>query len=212
MVAFLAGCAGEGVPADATVLAVGDSILAWNREEGASIPEVAGRELDRVVHNVAVSGSWITGDEDDAIPAQYVEGSWDWVIADGGANDLNGECECGDCDAVMDTIIAEDARAGEYPVLADRVRAGGARLLVMSYPRLPPGARFGFDRCEAELETLSARQAALAAARDDVFFVDVRPIVDGTDLALFVADQVHPSIAGGEVMGKAVADAISAAQ
>ena len=83
----LFGC-GPGVDLDAELFAIGDSYLAWNREDGGSIPEIAGKELGLTVENISVSGAQMLGGPE-AIPDQYVSSTWDWVVIGGGGNDVN---------------------------------------------------------------------------------------------------------------------------
>ena len=90
---------------NAELYTVGDSILDWFVGQG-SVPEVVGETLDRSVYNAAIAGSHFLDDE--GIPAQYQDGPWGWLIMDGGANDLNDRCRCGDCDDVLDSILSED--------------------------------------------------------------------------------------------------------
>ena len=84
------------------ILAVGDSIFEWGLG-GDSAPEIVGDVLNLPVYNAAISGSMISSNEEGSIPNQYFEGDWDWVIMDGGANDLNELCQCGDCSQVNES-------------------------------------------------------------------------------------------------------------
>lgn len=192
----------EPRPADASMVALGDSVLAFHRETDQDIPHVVGDALGIAVYNVAVSGAQVTGG-DAPIPAQLPEGPWDWVLIDGGANDLADRCGCGDCDAVLDEMITADGSAGLIPQLATTVVAGGSKLAIMGYYTLPADAP-DFEGCAPWMARLSDRQAALAASDPAVFFADASEVVDGTDLTLFFPDKIHPSVAGGDIVGKHV--------
>ena len=81
------------------VLMLGDSLLAWFREEGASVGDVLDASSSFSVANLAVSGSMVLEGEE-SIPSQYVPGDWGWIVFDGGGNDANDLCECGACDEI----------------------------------------------------------------------------------------------------------------
>lgn len=191
----------------AELYAVGDSILEWHLGDG-SIPEVMAETLGLPMYNAAVSGSHFLDGEGEAIPEQFTAGSWQWLLVDGGGNDVNDRCECGDCDDVLDAIISADGSAGALPDFAGEVAASGTEVLIMGYYGLPDGAEFGFDRCGEELEALSLRQSALAASSDRIHFADAREVADGTDEAMYDSDLVHPSIEGSAAVGRFLAEFI----
>ena len=95
-----------------TLLAVGDSVLDWNREEGASIPSVVGRYAHLEVINESIGGSQVLDHGPGGIPQQYISGAWSWVLIDGGANDVGDGCGCGHCMHQVDRIISADIRTG----------------------------------------------------------------------------------------------------
>lgn len=193
----------------ASLYAVGDSILEWHLGEG-SIPEVMAEALDQPMYNAAVSGAHFLDGEGESIPSQLSTGAWQWLLVDGGGNDVNDRCECGDCDAVLDAIVSADGSTGALPDFAREVADAGTEVLIMGYYGLPDGAEFGFDRCGEELEVLSQRQAALADSSDRIHFADAREVVDGTDEAMYDDDLVHPSVEGSAVVGRFLAEFIQA--
>ena len=75
------------------MLAIGDSFFDFHSDDESSIPHVAAAELGKTVANASVSGALLL-EGDEAIPDQYVAGDWEWVIVDGGGNDVNDLCEC----------------------------------------------------------------------------------------------------------------------
>lgn len=217
LVLALAGCGDEEdtesreVPEGASIIVLGDSIMEWNLDQGASIPDVIGDTLGREVFNAAVSGATMRGG-DDAIPGQYEPGAWDWVVFDGGGNDVNDACGCGDCDAVMDEILTADGQSGIARDLASRALGDGARVMVVGYMDVPPDAEFGFDRCGSWLSEQNARWQVLADSDPDIFFVSAADVVQADDTELYDVDRVHPSVEGSRVVGEYVADAILAAE
>ena len=202
------------IPDGATIIAIGDSVMEWNAEKGASIPDVIGEKLNRVVYNAAVSGAlFVDGDApDDSIAAQYVDGDWEWLVLDGGGNDVNEECGCGQCDEVLDGIISTDAAAGALPGLVDQAVASGVRVVLLGYYEIPPTGEYGFADCNPIIEQLSSRLAALAETSDDVLFVDGRDVFDSSELENYDDDHVHPSELGSERIGQAIAERILAAE
>ena len=190
-------------------LAIGDSYFEWNAEAGASIPDVIGEVLGEPVANAAVSGAVLQGDEE-PIPAQVEEGDWGWVIADGGGNDLNDQCGCGDCGDLLDVLISEDGSAGVIPDLAEELVGEGHRVAWVGYLPLRDDAEHGFARCGDELDVLRARLDRMADG-EDVLFIDGVTVAGSDDAALYDTDRVHPSEAGSRLLGEAVAAAIQAA-
>ena len=191
------------------ILAIGDSMLAWNREEGASIPEVIGEELDLEVNNVAVSGAYISADEEDMhIPNQYAAGDWPWVVMDGGGNDLMDECGCGDCDENLNTILSEDGDAGELFDLVQQITDDGSRVALIGYFSMPQQAE-EFSNCNDELAVLVERATRMSENIDGMIFFDSRQIVSYEETPYaYDEDYVHPSIEGSELVGVEVADAM----
>ena len=147
---------------EAEILAIGDSILAFHSGSCASIPDVAGETLGRPVRNAAKSGAKVSpgfghiwGD----IRNQYLEGDWDWVVVEGGVNDLNNDCDCGECSEVLDSLVSEDGAAGDVPQLVHRALDDGARVALMGYYDVPESA-------SGSRTTPSRRPPATRAARE----------------------------------------------
>lgn len=210
----------DAQPAGA-ILAIGDSFLEWNAEETRSIPDVVARRLDRPVKNRAVSGASFVqpngcaAEEGFDVQAQYFSGGWDWVIVNGGGNDLNGQCDCGTCGELMDALISPDGITGDIPTFVRAVTDTGAKVMWVGYYDMPADASYGFDRCNDELEAIRPRLEAMAFSLPDVWYVSADEVIDPTEPNAddFIDDdRVHPSIAGSDRIGKLVADAILAAE
>ena len=118
------------------LLAIGDSVFDWNTDDDQSIPAVAALDLGLDFQNNAVAGSLLTGE----IPELYEEGDWTWVLVDGGANDLNERCACGDCDDLLDEMIAADGNSGIMADLVERITGDGHQVALMGYYRVPDNA------------------------------------------------------------------------
>ncbi len=203
----LVGCATapQGQP---EILALGDSVMAWNRVTGGDIPSVIGRQLGQPVLSKAVSGAEMMGGAN-AIQSQYVPGNWDWVVIDGGANDLRNTCGCNQCDAVLDQLISANGQSGAIPDLARKAATGPTRVLLMGYygTSIAGGS---FAACADELDILADRMTRLATSEDDILFVSSKPAIDTTDLGDYFLDHVHPSRRGSEKIGTLLAQAMAA--
>ena len=209
VVAVLVGCGG-GNEADG-ILGLGDSLMAWNLDEGVSIPEVAGDELGLAVENLSVSGAYMTTDDGDAIPDQYVEGEWEWVLVDGGGNDMNDECACGDCGDNIDSLVSADGAEGAVVDFVEQVLEDGVKVALMSYYPMPDDAEFGFDRCNEEVVVLRDRYQALADRHADMIMVDAALVVTPAIAPeAYDDDRVHPSQEGSRIIGEYVAERMRA--
>lgn len=190
------GCASppdRSVSDTATAHAIGDSILDWNRTASLdeSIPRFAGDGLGLEMANASVGGATILG-EADTIAQQYVSRAWDLVVLDGGGNDIGDGCDR----EVIDELASEDGATGATVELIDRmVNDGAAWVVLLGYYGMPEDGEFA--PCVPELELLESRYATLADRYPTVFFVDPSAVIDGTSLADFDPDLLHPSVSGG---------------
>ncbi len=192
------------------ILVLGDSIMDWNVEAGASIGHVVQERTEQPVTIRAVSGAHFASDEDDDIRSQYVEGDWSWVVFTGGGNDLNDRCGCGDCSGVLNELLSPDGASGAIAEAVDALRSTGVKVMFLTYYDLPPTAQFGFANCGDESEELALRASTMAQAREDVYWVDMGQVVFPNDLSAFDEDHVHPSERGSALIGELVADVIMA--
>lgn len=188
------------------ILVLGDSVMAWNVEEGTSIGHVIQEQTGQAVTIRAVSGEHFASDEDEDIRSQHVEGDWSWVVFTGGGNDLNDRCECGDCSGVLNELLSSNGADGAVAEAVDAIRETGAKVMFLTYYDLPSTAQFGFANCGDESEVLAERAAAMAQARQDVYWVDMGQVVTPNDLSAFDEDHVHPSERGSALIGELIAD------
>ncbi|MEM1126220.1 MAG: SGNH/GDSL hydrolase family protein [Bacteroidota bacterium] len=199
-----------------SILAIGDSVMEWNAEDEASIPDVIAAELGRVVVNGGVSGARLSVPDDEAelgalgydIREQYRARGWTWVVMDGGANDLGDECGCGSCEATLNEMVSADGQAGQYPDFVRSVVGDSSRVLVMGYYAPPAGAETEFTACLDELDALNARLTQMAAAIEGVHYASAAEVIDPADAASYDPDQVHPSVKGSRLIGERLAQAI----
>ncbi|WP_241434484.1 SGNH/GDSL hydrolase family protein [Sulfitobacter noctilucae] len=192
---------------------LGDSIMAWNGSN--AIPDVIERTLNRQVISRAVSGaqfdnaSRLAGAVGFDIQRQYPGGSWNWIVLDGGANDLGfGDCGCGNCTAAVDRLIAADAASGLIPSFITRMRAeSGAQVIWMGY--YAGNGKGSFKGCRDDLVRMEARIARFAAATPGVQFIDSEDVIDPADPTVFASDNTHPSVKGSALIGTYLAQAIA---
>ncbi|MEM9716344.1 MAG: SGNH/GDSL hydrolase family protein [Pseudomonadota bacterium] len=213
LAAAIAGCG--NVAQAQSVQVIGDSILVWNSWTDASVVDLLEAEFGGSVENNAASGAFLTNPNPLGrifgydIQIQYEPGEWDWVIVDGGGNDLIGECGCGLCDAVLEDLSSGDGRQGAMPELINQIRDDGSQVVLMGY-YLTPTSGTEWVGCADDMTALNARYQAIADRDVDVYFFDPGTVIAREDLTLFDADLLHPSVKGSEILADAIADIITA--
>lgn len=196
---------------DSGILGIGDSMMAWNRESGESISEVVSSQLGMDVLNVSISGTQLTNDSNEAIPFQYVDGTWDWVLLNGGGNDINEQCNCGECDSVLNEISSIDGQTGVLPQLVDDISSKGHNVVIVGYFSIPEDQP-DFGNCGSTLVELNSRQQQVANSRDSVWFVSSGDVVSPEDMSHYDDDSLHPSVAGSIVIGEYVTEIIQSVE
>ncbi|NEX47913.1 SGNH/GDSL hydrolase family protein [Pseudotabrizicola algicola] len=213
LVLVLCGCGLASRQTDGDILVIGDSVLAWNRGAGGDVGRVISAELRREVVNHAALGARLGRGGIGRfgglnIPAQLPPGRWNWVVMNGGANDLGLTCGCTRCEAEIDRLISKDGRTGVIPDLISAARGRGARVLWAGYYAAPQSR--SFRGCRPGLVELERRIALHAQMMDGVFFVDSEDVFDASNTSLFAADNTHPSVEGSAVIGRYLARQIAA--
>lgn len=206
----LTGCGLVPQRSGGDILVIGDSVLAYNQNR---LGEVISSELGRTVVNRAALGARIDASAGYSvlglsIPGQLSDGPWNWVVMDGGANDLARSCGCGRCDEDVDALIGPDGSSGSIPALIARARATGAQVLWMGYYQAPQSD--SFRNCRAPLVEMERRIAVYAQAQDGVHFIDAESVFDPSQKALYAPDMTHPSREGSTVLGRFLARMIAA--
>jgi len=205
----LSGCVivPEATNRNARILAMGDSIVAWNRGVGASISDVIEARLGEEVVDASVAGAklrqgGLRASIGFSIPDQYRDGDWDAVVLNGGGNDLIGTCGCHRCDTTLDRLVQQD-----YPALLNRL--GDTQVFILGYYGLAGDRPGSFDACEDDLIELERRLTRLAASRPNVYAVPIRAAITGKP-ELYDDDRVHPSPEGSTIIGALVSRALVA--
>lgn len=211
---IVAGC-GQRVPDEhqARILMLGDSMLASNSLTGRSASRVVEAQLGEEVIDRAVPGARmiyalpLTGAAGMNIPRQYRPGEWDWVVLNGGGNDLLLGCGCMFCSRKMEQLISEDGRRGAIPGFVSRLRQDGAQVLYVGYLRLP-GLASPIRHCREDGDELEARIARLAELDAGVHFLSLVDLVPHGDGSYHAFDRIHPSVKGSAAIGKRIASMI----
>ncbi len=210
----LASC-GEAVTRDdqARILLVGDSLMAANGGVGKAISHSVERELDEQVIDRSVIGARmiyalpISGAAGLNIPKQYRPGKWDWVIVNGGGNDLWLGCGCSLCDTKMERLISEDGRKGAIPGFVSQLRQDGAKVLYVGYLR-SPGLGSPIEYCKDEGDELERRIDKLARLDKGIYFLSLADLVPPGDRSYHAFDMIHPSSKASAEIGKRIAAVI----
>lgn len=214
---LLAGC-GERVAPDsaARILIMGDSMLASHRGTGQSVGDGLETLLGEEVIDRSVPGARmiyvfpLSGGAGLRIPSQYRAHDWDWVVLNGGGNDLLFGCACALCDGRLDRMISEDGSSGVIPDLVAELRGKGARVAYPGYLR-SPGRWSVIDGCRDIGNRFEGRLAKLAERDPGVVFVSLVDLVPEGDRSFHGPDLIHPSPKGSRAIATRIAAAIQAA-
>ncbi|MEM9578563.1 MAG: SGNH/GDSL hydrolase family protein [Pseudomonadota bacterium] len=209
---LLSGCA-EPVPRDnsARILAMGDSLMAWNAPSRARVSDRIENILGEPVVDRSVVGARIfyhlpvSGALGMNISQQYRPGAWDWVILNGGGNDLWFGCGCRACERRMTRMIGPDGQEGSVPDLVRQIRGSGAQVIYLGYLR-SPGVGSLIEHCRNEGDEFERRLAAMARKDPGVHFVSLADMVPYGDRSYHSFDMIHPSPkATREIAGRVAA-------
>ena len=198
----------------ARILAMGDSLLAAHQSSGRAISDIVEDALNeqvidrsvigaRMIYNLPISGSLGLN-----ISKQYREANWDWVILNGGGNDLWLGCGCAKCDRKLDKLVTTDGKAGEITRIVTDIRKTGAQVIYVGYLR-SPGVGSPIESCRDDGDALEGRIANMAKQDQGVYFVSLADLVPYGDRSYHGADMIHPSIKASREIGHRVASVIA---
>ena len=215
--AALPGCT-EPVTPDtrARILLLGDSLMAMNRGQGRNVAHMLEEELDEPVIDRSVAGARflyalpISGSMGLNITKQYRPGDWDWIVVNGGGNDIWMGCGCGPCARRIDRLISEDGRRGRIPGFLSELRQTGAQVLFVGYLRTP-GVTSPAEGCGDDGDEMDRRLSRLAALDRGLHFVPLADLVPEGDRSYHWLDLVHPSVKGSRAIGRRIAGVIEGA-
>lgn len=210
----LSGCANAPPSGQsARILAIGDSLMAWNNIAGHSIPDTVAETLGEPVVDRSVSAARIiyhlpvSGSAGMNIRKQYRAGDWDWIIVNGGGNDLWLGCGCFACDRKLDRLISKDGRKGAIPDMLSQFRQTGAKVIYVGYLR-SPGVGSAIEHCREEGDILEQRITQLAQIDSGIYFLSLRDLVPNGDRSYHALDMIHPSIKASTAIGNRIAQII----
>lgn len=192
------------------ILAIGDSMMAAHAISGRAVADHLERFLGTKVTDRSVVGAWmhyslpITGSLGLSIPRQFRDEQWDWVIVNGGGNDLWLGCGCHRCDRKLDRLIAPEGNFGALPKLFAGIIAAGGQAVYVGYLR-SPGVFTPIEDCKDEGDILEARVAALAARVPGIHYVSLQDLVPDGDRSFHGLDGIHPSLKGSKHIAGRVA-------
>ncbi|KIN65488.1 Lipolytic enzyme, G-D-S-L [Sulfitobacter noctilucae] len=195
------GTPGLTDPDPPRILVMGDSFMTSNGSSQQSFSHALRRGLNAFVKSTAVTGAMyvyrlpITGVVGLNITKQYRKGSWDYVVMNGGGNDLWLGCGCMRCAKRMARLISPDGTAGLIPDTVRQARAGGARVIYLGYLR-SPGLGSPIEHCKDEGAALEARLRNMARRDSGVSFVSLADLVPQGDRSFHALDLIHPSPKG----------------
>ncbi|MEZ5716454.1 MAG: SGNH/GDSL hydrolase family protein [Paracoccaceae bacterium] len=198
------------------MLVLGDSLLASHAISGRAVGNRLSHMLKTPVEDHSVAGARmiynlpITGAMGLSIPKQWRGGDWDWVVLNGGGNDLWLGCGCqeDDCKHKMNRLIAENGRKGAIPGLVSKIRKSGARVIIVGYLR-SPGFSSPIESCKDEGDELEARISRLADLDPGITFQTLTDLVPEGDLSFHAADRIHPSLKGSAAIAGRLARIIA---
>ena len=186
----------------ARIQLLGDSMMATHVLTGRAVPNWVARQLGEPVDNNSLTGAMMRG-----ISRQYEPGALDWVVLNGGGNDLWLGCGCNECDARMARVITPDGANGMLPDLVTRIRADGARVLYVGYLR-SPGFGSPIEHCRALGNEMERRVALMARNMDGVWIISNQDLVPPGDRSFHTFDRVHPSVKGSRAIANRIARSI----
>lgn len=208
--ALLFGC-GDPISdgSSAKVLVLGDSMMASNRSTGQSVADVIEEGLgEDVIDRSVIAARYfyalpISGAAGLRLTSQYRAKDWDWVILNGGGNDLLFGCGCGFCDGVLNRLVSKDGRQGAIPSYIAEIRKSGAKVIYVGYLR-NPGTQTPVKGCGPEGNELDRRLARMARFDAGVTFLPMADLVPYGDTSFHQADRIHPSVKGSLEIGKRI--------
>ena len=165
VVEALPGGPGSGEPSPPLYLGMGDSIVSLYGPQCLGVMACAGLELGAYIEDESVGAQRFTNPETDIdIMHQYIHGAWEWVIMNGGGNDLVQECGCKSdghdpdaCQDVIDSLAMPETRTGDMVEFIDMVNADTndtASILILGYYEFPESSTENRDNCNPYVEEL----------------------------------------------------------
>jgi hypothetical protein len=197
------------------VLVMGDSLMAINRLFGSSVAQSLSKQVGNPVQDNSALGARyffslplldIAGMD---IRSQFNGGPWDYVVMNGGGNDLLFGCGCGKCTLTLNRLISWDGMKGTIPNFVAKLRATGARVIYTGYLRTP-GLISPVESCGPLGDEMDRRLALMASRDQGITFMPMSDLVtrDG-DRSYHGFDLIHPSVKGSRAIAARIAAVIT---
>jgi hypothetical protein len=141
------------------------------------------------------------------ITEQFRPGKWEWVVLNGGGNDLLFGCGCGKCDKQLDRLISSDGQRGAIPDFVSKIRTSGAKVIYAGYLR-HPGVKTPIKACVPVGNELDRRLGLMAKLDAGVHFQSMADLVPHGDRSYHLGDRIHPSPKGSQAIGHRITQVI----
>ena len=195
------------------ILLLGDSMMASNRGSGQSVAAVIEAAVGQDVSDRSVAGARyfynlpITGKLGLRLTEQYQKGQWNWVVLNGGGNDLLFGCGCSKCAKMLDRLVSKDGLRGAIPSFIANIRKTGAKVIYVGYLR-NPGVQSPIKACKPAGDELDRRLTRMARGDAGITFLPMSDLVPSGDRTFHQSDLIHPSIKGSRGIGARIAHVI----
>lgn len=196
------------------ILLLGDSMMAANRISGQSVAAVIEAAVGQAVNDRSLAGARyfyalpISGKLGLRLTEQYRQGPWNWVVLNGGGNDLLFGCGCSKCTKMLDRLVSKDGRSGAIPSFIAKIRQSGAKVIYVGYLR-SPGVPSPIRACKPAGNELDKRLTNMARADAGVTFLPMSDLVPNGDRSFHQSDLIHPSAKGSRGIGTRIARIIN---
>ncbi|MDF1621068.1 SGNH/GDSL hydrolase family protein [Pseudothioclava nitratireducens] len=197
---LICGC-GVTAPNDANVLVMGDSLLAVNRLSGKDVGSALEQKLGTPVINRSIVGAGYYLPI--SVPAQFRDNGYDWVVLNGGGNDILFGCGCNGCGPMIDRLFSSDGRSGAIPATVARIRATGARVVYVGYLR-SNGFDSPVEHCGPTGDEMDRRAERMAALDPNVIFISLADLVPSGEESYMSKDRMHPSPIGSDAIAERI--------
>ena len=192
------------------ILLLGDSMMAANSTGDNTVANGIEAILEEEVIDRSVIGARyfyrlpISGSAGLRLGAQYRPGTWDWIVLNGGGNDLLVGCGCHECETQLTRLVTPDGKNGAIPDFVTHLGTSGARVLYVGYLR-NPGMATPIKACGTAGDDLDQRLARMASLNSGVDFLDLSDLVPHGDTSFHSFDRIHPSPKGSHAIAAQIA-------
>ncbi len=189
------------------ILFIGDSIFAWNALSGNTVARNLERLIDAEITDNSVSAMPIGSGGNEGIFAQTQLGEWDWIVVNGGGNDILRGCKCGDCRATLNRLINVNGTGGIIKTELQKLTRRGSKVLFVGYLRTN-GFASPIPQCGRWINALEERVIGLSASTEGIFFMSNTELVPTGDRSFHDFDRIHPSRKGSKAIAAGIADVL----